>query len=406
MRILLVNSFYYLRGGDCAHVMALEKLLTARGHDVAVFAMHHPENESSPWMIYWASNIEYRGEDGAVQSVRAAFRSVRSGQTARRLGYLLDAFQPDVVHMHGIHHHLTLSVIEEAKRRGLPVVWTLHDYRTVCPATHCLRDGRPCERCASGRFWEGLLGRCKSSSLARSSAAVFESYVTRLRGSLRLVDCYLAPSLFLADVVTRMGLPAERIEVMPNWYEPPDDDAPPGESASRSGILFVGRVSQEKGLDCLIEACRGLTDTTLRVIGDGPLREDLQSRTSRLPVRASFDGWQDEVSVLAAMKKAQLLCVPSVWYENCPIVVLEAISARLPVMASDLGGLSELLDNGRCGWLVPPGDSGAWRDAIRQALSDPAARETFSERARDGLLERHDPARYMASLECVYESVC
>jgi len=400
VRVLLVNSFYYPRGGDCVHVLALEKLLTSKGHEVAIFAMHHPENLPSRWSTFWPQNVEYQGRLGLVQSMEAALRSMRSGHVARRFACLLRAFRPDVVHMHGIHHHLTLSVIEEAKRHDLPVVWTLHDYRAVCPATHCVRDGRPCERCADAQFWQGVVGRCKSSSLARSAAAVVESYFTRLRGTLGLVDCYIAPSLFLAEVVTRMGLPATRTEVMPNFYQPPQDCASPV-SAERSGILFVGRLSEEKGADYLIEACvRG--SIALRVIGDGPLLERCRRRSVGADV--TFEGWQDEADVHRAMERAEILCVPSVWYENCPTVVLEAASSGLPVMASDLGGLRELLDYGRCGWLVPPGDAEEWCDAMREALHDQATRQAFGERARRRLLERHDPSSYVARLEDVYMS--
>ena len=399
--ILLVNSFYYPRGGDCVHVLALEKLLAAEGHEVAIFAMQHPENCRLRGRSSGRQTSSTAGSSASPAGVDAALPqcAIRAGRATPRLpppristGRRAHARDPPPSH-----------AVRQSRRpsaTACPWSWTLHDYRTVCPATHCLRDGRPCERCAGARFWQGIVGRCKSSSLPRSAAAVAESYFTRLRGTLGLVDCYVAPSLFLADVVTRMGLPATRIEVASRTSIGLPRIAPPV-SAERSGVLFVGRLSQEKGVHCLIEACVR-ENIALRVIGDGPLLEGCRSRSAGADV--VFEGWQDEADVHRAMEGAEMLCVPSVCYENCPTVVLEAASSGLPVMASDLGGLRELLDHGRCGWLVTPGDESKWCAAMREALHDSATRQAFGERARRRLLKRHDPSRYVARLADVYMS--
>lgn len=413
MRILLVNSFYYPRGGDCIHLLALERLLRDAGHEVAVFAMQHPDNLPSSWSTYWPRQVEYRGALGVWDQAAAAVRSVYAPSVAHSLAAQLRDFTPDVVHLHSIHHHLTLSVLDEAKRHGLPLVWTLHDYRTVCPATHLLRRGLPCELCAEGAFWHCIAGRCKSDSLARSLTATFEAYLTRLRRSLALVDCYVAPSEFLAETVTRMQLPARRIVVVPNFLartdhpraasEPGDPQSADDEPA-REGLLYVGRLSPEKGVDCLLDACKEI-DAPLTIVGDGPSMDELRTHAMRIGARARFAGWLDERAVRAAMREASLLCAPSVWYENCPVTALEAMAEGLPIVASDIGGLPELLDQGRCGWLAAPGDSRAWRRVLLEALKDAPKRAAFSAKARERLAQRHDPGRYVEAIQDVYESV-
>jgi glycosyltransferase involved in cell wall biosynthesis len=402
VRIILANSFYYQRGGDTGHFLALVEEMERRGHAVATFSMQHPQNLPSPWADYWAPHVEYRSDLNTWDRVRAGWRSVHSAESARRMSRLLADFQPDVVHFHSVHHHLTLAAVEACLSARSPVVWTLHDYRSVCPASTLLRGGDVCERCAHGRFWHGVAGRCKSGELSRSLAAVVESYATRAFGTLGAVDCYVAPSHFLARKVVEMGLPARRIEVVPN---PVKNGAATAREAQRHGLLYVGRLSPEKGLDCLIEAVAGLDDTALRVVGDGPEAARLKALAITLHADVAFDGWGNAGEVAARMSEASILCVPSVCYDNCPGVVLEAMAARLPVVASDLGGLTELLEGGRAGWLVPAGESDAWRRVIDAALGDKARSAQLAERAQALVHMRHDPERFIERIEAIYRSV-
>jgi glycosyltransferase involved in cell wall biosynthesis len=403
MRVALVNSFYYPRGGDCLHVLALERLLVSAGHEVGVFSMRHPDDLPSPWSRYWAANVEFRANMTTVDKALAGSRSVYSVHARRRFARFLDAFRPDVVHLHSIHHHLTVSLVDAAARRRLPLVWTLHDYRTVCPATHLLRAGAPCERCAGGRFWECARGRCREDSPARSAAAAVESYVTRARRTLALIDAYIAPSRFLADVVARMGLPARRTVVLPNFFatSPEEKEALSG---ATDDLLYVGRLSREKGLDCLIAACRDV-HASLRVVGDGPLRAELQALARQSGVAARFDGWLEPAAVRAAMRAARLLCVPSTCYENCPLVVLEAMDVSLPIAASRIGGLPELLDDGRCGWLAEPARPADWAEVLGLALSDRDESTALAAAARRRLAERHGAAAYLSAVEELYAEV-
>jgi len=364
--------------------------------------MHHPQNLPSRWSQYWAPYAEYRGNLAGLGRLRAGWRSIYSAESRRQMNRLLKDFAPDIVHFHSVHHHLTLSAVEACLTASLPVVWTLHDYRTVCPATSLLRRDELCERCAGGHFWHGAVGRCKSGELPRSLAAVVESYAARVRGTLAAVECYVAPSRFLARKVVAMGLPARRLEIVPN---PVHREALPVESVDRRGLLYVGRLSAEKGVGALIEAVADLEDAPLRVVGDGPETDRLAALATRLDAKVVFDGWRDAAEIEASMSAAELLCVPSIWYENCPGVVLEAMATGLPVVASDLGGLSELLDGGKAGWLAPAGDHRAWREMIREALTDRARTAQQAARALERVRSRHDPEVFIERIEAIYRSL-
>ena len=383
------------------HMLALEQSLKAGGHEVAVFAMQHPENQPSPWQQYWPENVEYGARLGLAASAKAAVRTTYSWSVAERLQRLLSEFRPDVAHLHSVHHHLTVSVVDALWRAGVPAVWTLHDYRVVCPATHLLRDNRPCTLCAGGLYWHCIMHSCKGASRMRSLSASVESYLNSSRGVYRhRVASFVAPSEFLARTVIRMGIPDSKVTVIPNPLEATEWTR--AATVARHGALYVGRLSKEKGLDCLLRAHARAGLGGLRIIGDGPDGDRLRKLAVSLGTAVRFDRWLDRNAVREALNSSAVMCVPSVWYENCPTVVLEAFAMRTPVIASSLGGLTELLDDGRCGWLVPPGDEQAWANALRAALSEPAA---LAEKVAAGtmrVLERHDPARYMRRLEAVY----
>jgi glycosyltransferase involved in cell wall biosynthesis len=401
VRVLLINSFYYSRGGDCLHMLALEKSLKAAGHDVAIFAMHHPQNQPSPWQGYWAENAEYGGRLGMAASAKAAVRSSYSKDVAHRLLELISDFRPDVAHLHSVHHHLTVSVLDALWRAQVPVVWTLHDYRVVCPATHLLRDDSPCMLCAGGEYWNCFMHCCKGQSRARSLCASVESYLSSIRGVYRRrVERFIAPSEFLARTVVYMGIPGSKVTVLPNplaadlWTQ--------RANAAGHGALYVGRLSKEKGVGCLLRAHARSGLGQLRIIGDGPEGERLRELAASLGTSVRFDRWLDRSAVREALESAAVLCVPSLWYENCPTVVLEALAMTTPVVASRLGGLVELLDDGGCGVLVLPGDEQAWADALSAAVRKPEALAEKAEAGRARVLKRHDPAQHMRRLEAVY----
>lgn len=220
-------------------------------------------------------------------------------------------------------------------------------------------------------------------------------------GLLEAVQCYVAPSRFLARTVVDMGLPARRMAVIPN-PTPVGPSQPP--QSGRSGLLFVGRLSSEKGLALLLEALAGLSGSRLDVVGDGPDRFELERLAWQLGVDARFHGWVTPAHVQERMRSAAVLTVPSVWFENCPLVVLEAMAEGLVVVGNRMGGLTELLDDGECGYLVPTADSASWTALLREVLEDESGRAVLAMKARARVVDRHSPDVFLSRLLSVYDS--
>ena len=394
MRVLLANTFFYPRGGDCVHVLMLEALLREAGHDVAILSMEHSQNVESPWAGYWVENVDYSGRNSPIASARMLRRSLYYRPAARAMRRLIRDFRPDVVHLHSIQPELTLSCVVAAKQERVPVVWTLHDYRLVCPATDMLRRGMPCRRCQGGAFWHCVEGRCKRESLAKSVGATMESYLARALGVLPRVDSFIAPSRFLARTVLAMGLPAAEIVVVPN----PVRAAPRNPSVAYRGtreVLYVGRLSREKGVDVLIDAVSLVPGLRLTIVGDGPDQSRLLKSAADCADRVAFAGWQPHEVIRDLMGQAAVLAVPSTWYENCPLVVLEAMAEGLPVVASDIGGLTELLGGGRYGFLAPPGQATEWARILQGVVTSAEEAAMRAALAKQRVADRHGPNRFM-----------
>jgi len=403
MRILLANSYAYPRGGDCLQMLDSARRLRDAGHDVAVFALAHSESEFDEWSGFWPTDVDFRADTGAVGKAVLALRSAYSRSVARRLREMVRSFRPDVAHLHSVQHHLTISAPCELVRLGVPIVWTLHDYRAVCPSTHLLYKAQPCERCARGRFYRALPLACKSESVGRTAAAVAESYLARLSGVFAHVDRFVAPSRFLASTLARMGFDVSRLDVLPNPIQ--TSSTPQSRGRNEVDVLYVGRLSAEKGCEVLLRACRSMEGVRLAFVGDGPMMAQLEGYAELHGIDASFVGWQAPEGVRAWMQASRLLCVPSICYENCPGVVLEGMEAGVPVLASNRGGLPELLDNGRCGYLVEAGVEEAWAVAISSALSDSGDSNHRVASARARLQKRHDPQAHTEALVRIYCAV-
>ena len=263
VRILLVNSRHYLAGGDSRYTFDLAHLLTAKSHEVAFFAMQDKLNVPDPNADLFVSHLDFRGMlrmKTPRNCLRVFCRAIYSREARQKFSRLLDRFRPDLVHLQNLHGHITPAVVFEAKRRRLPVVWTLHDYKLICPNSHFLADptGQVCEACGRTRFYQAVLRRCKKGSLAASALACLEIATHRLTGVNRRVDVFIAPSQFIHRKFLDRGFPPGQMAQVP--YLLPEaayrTAARAGQAPARPYILFLGKLELLKGLRELILACR------------------------------------------------------------------------------------------------------------------------------------------------------
>lgn len=403
MRILLVNAYHYARGGAEVHALALESALRGAGHEVRFFGMHDPRDASTPDSAYWMPNIDFarlnesKSPRAAVQVLR---RSIYSPEAARRVGAMVWDWRPDVAHLHNIHAHLTLSVPLELSRRGVPMVWTLHDYKLLCPNTSLAVRGAVCERCKPKRFLQCTVNRCKKGSLTASLAATLEAEASRFVDPWRRVDRFIAPSAFLMSKFGEFGRDTSAFTHIPNFA--PDDLTPGSREPIPGRFVYAGRLDRTKGVGTLIEAIGRVSDCTLDVAGEGPQEAELRSLAERVASgRVTFHGRVDAVRLAALRDVALAAVVPSEWYENSPYAVTEAFLRWCPVIAADIGGLPELVSNDENGLLFRPGDSEGLAKALRRFRDDSELRAATSAGAR-ATSRTLGVGDYVVRLESVY----
>jgi len=405
VRILQVNKFLYRRGGAEGYLLDLADLQRAQGHHVEYFGMSYPENLPMRYADHFPSRVDFEPAPEALSKlVELVGRMLWSRSAASGIAEVIADFRPDVVHCHNIYHQLSPSILRACAAAGVPVVMTLHDYKLACPTYQFLDKGEICTACVTGGVIQAVKRRCKDGSLAASGIAALEVGAHRTLRAYGPVSTFLCPSVFLRDQMAAAGIAPEKLLHLDNFT---DTDVPvrtePG-----TGVLFAGRLSHEKGVDVLIDAMPVLAAETpgavLDVVGDGPDRAELEERAARVaPGLVRFHGRVSADEVRARMRAAAVSAVPSRWYENQPLSVLEAFASGVPVVASALGGLTDLVTPGVDGDLVPAEDPAALALALRPYLSDPQYSLRHGASARERALRRHAPAEHAERIARVYE---
>lgn len=374
LRILIAHCRYRQRGGEDAVVDAEADLLERNGHAVLRYARDNREIDD-------------------IDRVALAVQTFWSTRTVRDLERRVRAFRPHVIHVHNTFPLLSPSIYWAAARAGVPVVQTLHNFRLLCAQAMLLKDGAVCERCVGRLPWRGVVGRCYRDSAAQSAVLVGSLALHRALGTYRHKAArYVALTEFCRRKFIEGGLPAERIALKPNFvdvrYRPNDD---------RRGGLFVGRLAPEKGIGVLAEALSQRPWSTIDVVGNGPERSRLEGRRG-----VRLHGRQEPETIYRRMRRAAYLVMPSVWFENFPRTLVEAFASGLPVIASRLGALAELIDDGRTGLLFEPGSAPDLVRRLEWAEAHPRELRQMGVNARYEYERKYTPARNYRQLVGIY----
>ena len=341
-KIILVNKFYYNRGGDFTAMQSTKQLLESEGHEVAVFCMKYEKNLPSEWESYFPDEINFFTPN-LFAKIRAASRLFKPKDVAKKFNRLLNDFNPDVIHLHNIHSYISPVVAEIAHQKGIRVVWTLHDYKLICPAYTCLRQGTTCEYCFTNKF-NVLVYKCMKNSYLASMLGWMEAICWNKKKLINITDRFITPSRFLQTKMIEAGFPAEKIEMLPNFM--PQKINP--FTSKKDYYCYVGRISEEKGIDTLLKAASHLP-YSLKIIGSGPLLDTYRNEFGRENIE--FLGHQPLDKVYETVKEARCVVLPSVWYENNPFSVIEALCMGTPVLGARMGGIPELIEEGINGFL-------------------------------------------------------
>lgn len=406
-KILMVNNFYYNRGGDCTYLFGLKNILEAKGHNVSVFSMNHPQNFTSKWSKYFVNYINYDEEVKQINfrsGIKVASRTIYFISARKRLEKLIREERPHIAHLHNIHHHITPSILYALRKYKIPVVWTLHDYQLICPNIHFIANGKICERCKKHRYYWPPLIRCKKGSLAASLMSSIEIVIHNLMGIERLVKLFISPSNFLRNKFIEFGFKERKIRHVAHFVETiaSEKRQTPGDF-----YLFVGRISEEKGLKTLIDAAIKVNAGKLKIIGSGPLLEEMMRHAKKIDKNnlVEFLGHKSRDEVYEFMHECKFLIVPSEWYETSGLVILEAFSCGKPVIASRIGGIPELVDENRTGLTFEMGNVEQLREKISYMLNNPEAVENMGNNALAFVRENATSQKYYQALLEIYSEV-
>lgn len=388
MRILIVHNHYRWAGGEDAVVAQEVDLLRSQGHTVVEYSRSNSEIDDLAWH----------------HKALLPGRAIWAGDAVREITELITREKFNIAHFHNTFLMISPAAYYTCRRAGLPVVQTLHNYRLLCPAATLFRHGHVCEDCLSQAVpWPGVWHGCYRRS--RSQTGLVATMVTAHRwlGTWRRqVDIYITPTRFAREKFIQSGLPAHKIRVKPHFVYPD----PGARETAGNYALFVGRLSADKGVTVLLEAWQQLAEIPLKIVGDGPLKSELQKYVqTRSLSQVELLGWQSRDRVYSLMKGAYCLIFPSQLYETFGRVIVEAFACGLPVISSNLGALAETVENGRTGLYFTPGNPDDLAVKVARAWRNPQAWLEMGRQARREYETRYSAGENYTTLIDIYRQV-
>lgn len=346
MKILMVNKFLYPRGGSESYMLYLAEHFKKLGHEVEYFGMYDENNTVGNSAGLYTQNMDFHSK--GLARFLYPFKIIYSLEAKKKIMQVIDDFKPDIVHMNNINFQLTPSIIYGIKKKGIPVVQTVHDYQMICP-NHLLYNfdkNTPCEKCVKGSHINCIKNRCIHGSLVKSIIGVFEAKFYSLLKTYKKVDLFVCPSNFLENkLLSAKGYYKGKTKTIHNFID--KEKFSNTDRKEDSYIAFVGRLSKEKGIEYIAKTAKLLPEYSFVVAGNGP-DEEMLSGIDNIKLRGFVTG--EKLTEL--MGNAKVLLLPSVCYENCPLSILEAHSMGVPVVTMNSGGMAELVKDGVTGTLV------------------------------------------------------
>lgn len=380
MRILIVNKFLYANGGSETYIFQIGKELKELGNQVEYFGMEHEGRIVGNHAQSYTSDMDFHTK--GLYKLTYPFRIIYSTQARKKIRAVLDDFKPDAVHLNNFNYQLTPSIIYEIKRwdkqnnRKTTLVYTAHDSQWICPNHLMMIPDRkePCFRCEHARFSNCVVNRCIHNSLIKSLIGAMEAKLYHSLRTYRYVDAVISPSSFLAEKLATDSVLRDKIIVIHNFL---DNNRRDDSIRKKDYVLYFGRYSEEKGVKALLKVCSRLPYITFVFAGDGPLKEEIAQYSNIKDV-----GFLRGVELRTIIEEAKFTIFPSICYENCPFSVMESQWYGTPVLASDIGGVPELLQDGVTGELFSPGDVSRMEKAISNLWIDEERCEKYTENCR------------------------
>ncbi|MBD9359870.1 glycosyltransferase family 4 protein [Methylomonas fluvii] len=386
MKILIVHNYYQQAGGEDSVVAAEFDLLKRRGHEVELWSV---DNRDLPV--------------GLAGKINVALTTNYSFNSKLLANEKLKQFRPNIVHVHNFFPQISPSIYDACINADVPVVQTLHNYRLICPGALLMRNGKICENCITGTPYQAALHGCYRGSRVGSLVLAHMVNNHRKIGTWNnKVSRFIALTEFSKSKFVEAGFPSENIAVKPNFVDDPFNSDNEMDCIGAPYALFVGRISEEKGIRTLIAAFSSVgNDIELKIAGSGPIENSLVGNNVTMLGRQS----SNEISRL--MRNAAFLIMPSEWYEGFPMVLVEALAHGLPVLASNLGSMAEIISDGENGLLFEPGNSADLANKVRWLINNPVVRRNLGKNARRTYVSHYTPdINYQKIMEIYQGLIC
>ncbi len=392
MKILLVNWSWYATGGDWTYVENLNKLYTKKGYEVIPFSTHNKKNEYSFYSKNFVSAYDFKElnkNKSFGNGIKALKTSIVSRNALFKLDRILQEHDIKVAHLHNLHHYITPAIINKLHERGIKILWTLHDYKIICPENSFMSNGKICEKCITGSFYHCTLNMCKKKSFLASMLASFEAYYYHKKNTYDLVDYYLCPSSFIKTKFQKFGFDEKKlfvsnlcydINLVDAYIDNHKNDEPL--LPSNKFILYVGRLEDIKGVKTLIMAVKG-TLINLKIAGIGNAQVEIKSLIENEHIsNVDMLGFKSKDEVFGLIKHAAFGVCPSEWYENFPFSISETFLFSKPVVGSDIGGIPELVIDGKTGLLFEHGNVQDLQNKLLQLWNNDESTSLMGKNAR------------------------
>ncbi len=348
--VLNAGQNYYIRGGSEQYQFALTELLHQHNHQVIPFASINPKNQDTSWSKYFPEGVNFERPD-----IQSLIRFIYSQKAVNSIKHLSRKQHIDIAHLHIYYGQLTSSILAPLKQAGIPIVQTLHEYKIVCPVYSLMSNGKICQACNGSAFWKATVKRCNRGSIARSLLSTVESYVSHFLGSVNKIDHFIAVSDFQRAKSIELGVPADKITTIHNFIDASaiEVNRQPGEY-----FLYFGRLERYKGIFTLIEAASTLKDTPLLIVGDGRERQKIEEIIEQQGLKhIHLLGFKQKQELQKLIKGSICTITPSEWYETFGLTLIESFAHGKPVIASRIGGITEIVTDGLDGYQIKPGNS-------------------------------------------------
>jgi glycosyltransferase involved in cell wall biosynthesis len=386
MKVLLAHNFYRSSapsGEDS--VYQNEKAMLQKRFDVITFERYNDDIDDS----------------SIAKKIKLALNGAWSNATYNQLTALIRSTQPDIAHFHNTFPQISPSAFAACQDNHIPVVQTLHNYRFICPNALLLRNDKPCEKCIHGSLLWSLKYRCYRDSLLATGAQAWTIASNRWRGTyVNNVNRYIALTSFAADKLMLGGLPENRIEVKPNFLP----FVPAMGKGEGNYAVYVGRLSEEKGVKTLIHTWKNFSDLPLKILGDGPLRPYLEQFVHQNQLSVEFLGYCSKDKIIECVGNAIFQIIPSNWYEGFPMVALEAYACGTPLIVSRIGSLDEIVKDDVTGVKFEPGNVTDLTHCIHKLLSNNKLIADMRVQARKLFLNHFTEEKNLEIIEKIYKN--